>query len=274
MNNALSPDPEPGGLPEVIAPPPIIAAGPPLATEPAPPRPAGPWGFWATLGFSAVIVLAYLAAQLAVVVAWSLFAAATGRGRIGADIAQNGLFLAVTTCVTTPVAFGLTWLFASLRRRPSAADYLGFRPVGVRALAKWTIAMVTLVALSDTLTFLVGRPIVPDFMRQVYRTAGFTPLLWIALMVGAPAAEEPLFRGFLFEGLRHSKLGAPGAIILTALLWSIAHVQYDVYGVASIFAGGLLLGYVRLKTGSLYATMFLHSLMNLIATLEAVWVLR
>jgi hypothetical protein len=38
--------------------------------------------------------------------------------------------------------------------------------------------------------------------------------------------------------------------------------------------GNLFLGYVRLKTGSLYATIFLHGLMNLVATLEVVVVLR
>jgi membrane protease YdiL (CAAX protease family) len=71
-----------------------------------------------------------------------------------------------------------------------------------------------------------------------------------------------------------SRLGAVGAVGLTSLVWALIHVQYDAYGIATIFVTGLLLGYVRLKTGSLYATIFLHGLMNLVATLEVVVVLR
>ena len=51
-------------------------------------------------------------------------------------------------------------------------------------------------------------------------------------------------------------------------------LQYDLYGVATIFVSGLLLGYARLKTGSLYPTLFLHGLMNLIATVEVVVFLK
>ena len=139
---------------------------------------------------------------------------------------------------------------------------------------RWTVALLLFAGLSDFLTDRLDRPIVPDFMQQAYQTAGFLPLLWLTLLVAAPLMEETLFRGFLFRGILHSRLGATGAITTTALLWSLIHVQYDAYGVATIFALGSLLGYARLKTGSLYATMFLHSVSNLLATAEAAWMLR
>ena len=125
-----------------------------------------------------------------------------------------------------------------------------------------------LIALSDALTVWLSRPIVPPFMVEAYRTAGFVPLFWLALIVAAPLAEETLFRGFLFEGIVRSRLGAIGTVILSSLTWALIHMQYELYGIATIFVSGLLLGYVRLKTGSLYATMFLHGLMNLVATIE------
>jgi membrane protease YdiL (CAAX protease family) len=133
---------------------------------------------------------------------------------------------------------------------------------------RWSIGMIVLEILSEGLTRLIGRPLVPESMFDAYKTAGFVPLLWFALMVAAPLAEEVLFRGFLFEGVLHSRLGAKGAIFLSALWWACIHVQYDCYGIATIFVAGLFLGYVRLKTGSILVTMFLHSLMNLIATVE------
>src|SRR5437879_12171172 len=105
-------------------------------------------------------------------------------------------------------------------------------------------------------------------MVEAYETAGFKPLLWLALIVAAPAGEETLFRGFLFEGISHSRLGAAGAIFLGSILWASIHVQHDAYGIAIIFLCGLFLGYVRLKTQSIYPTIFLHGLMNLVALLE------
>ena len=92
----------------------------------------------------------------------------------------------------------------------------------------------------------------------------------LAIVVAAPVSEETLFRGFFFAGVAHSRIGVPGAIILGSLIWALIHLQYDFYGMATIFFSGLLLGYVRFKTGSIYATMFLHGLMNLLATIETV----
>ena len=46
------------------------------------------------------------------------------------------------------------------------------------------------------------------------------------------------------------------------------HQQYDLYGVANVFAAGLLLGYARLRTNSIYSGLLMHALMNLIATIE------
>ena len=182
--------------------------------------------------------------------------------------ASNGLLLAVAAFACVPVVLGLSYLFARIRTGPHAALYLGFRPFQGKTLFRWSIAVLLLVALSDAVTVWLGRPVVPPFMVEAYQTAGFLPLFCLALIVAAPLAEESLFRGFLFEGILHSKLGPTGAVIFSALSWAVIHLQYDLYGIITIFVSGLLLGYVRLKTGSLYATMFLHGLMNLIATVE------
>jgi len=69
-------------------------------------------------------------------------------------------------------------------------------------------------------------------------------------------------------------MGRRGAILLTSLLWSVIHFQYDWYGVASIFASGLLLGYARMKTNSIIPTILMHSLMNLVATIQVAILIR
>ena len=80
-----------------------------------------------------------------------------------------------------------------------------------------------------------------------------------------------MFRGFLFKGLLGSKLGEIGTVLVTAGAWAGIHFQYEAYGKVTVFIFGLLLGYARLRTRSLYTPLYLHSLMNLLATLEAAW---
>ena len=109
---------------------------------------------------------------------------------------------------------------------------------------------------------------------QVYQTAGFPPLLWLAVVVAAPLAEETFFRGFLFKGILHSRLSGAGAVVLTALIWAVIHQQYDLYGVANVFAAGLLFGYARLRTNSIYPCLLMHTLMNLIATIQVATIIQ
>lgn len=228
----------------------------------------GVWGFWATLGLTIVAMIAAVIAQFVALIIWLVATGGLRRGAFPQGASSNGLLLAMATWFAVPVVLGLVFLFARIRTGPDALHYLGFRPVRGRTLLRWSAALLILVVFSDALTVWLGKPISPQFMCDAYRTAGFLPIFWLALLVAAPLTEESLFRGFLFEGLLHSRLGAAGAVVLSAVAWAITHLQYDFYGIATIAVSGLLLGYVRLKSGSVYATLFLHGLMNLIATLE------
>ena len=90
----------------------------------------------------------------------------------------------------------------------------------------------------------------------------------VALLVAAPLFEETFFRGFLFRGFASSFLGVIGTVLVTAGLWALLHVQYDAYGIALVFALGLLLGIARARTGSLWVPIAMHSAANLVATIE------
>jgi len=246
----------------------VALPAPPLTPPKA--RPGGPWGIWPTLGLGAAVAVSFVGTQALVAFFWAIALAVKHQGKLPGGWESSGLLLSVATCASAPVAFGFTWLFAHLRRTLPVADYLGFRKVSLKDSIFWTLALLGLVAASDFLTVRLGKPIVPEFMQHAYWTAGFTPLLWLALLVAAPVTEEALFRGFIFVGVLHSKLGAFGAVIITSSIWALTHVQYDSYGVSTVFVCGLLLGLARLKTQSVSLTMFLHFLMNLIATIETV----
>ena len=107
---------------------------------------------------------------------------------------------------------------------------------------------------------------------------GTTSGLILHLVAGAliaPAAEELLFRGFALTAWRPA-LGDRGAIIRTSILFVLAHVLFvggDSFAQAAslAFVGGvarvpvaLALGWIFVRTGSLWAPIGLHATYNAI----------
>ena len=54
------------------------------------------------------------------------------------------------------------------------------------------------------------------------------------------------------------------------VLWAGLHFQYDWTGILQIFAAGLLLGWVRWRSGSTLLTFLLHAMFNLEGMMETV----
>ena len=92
-------------------------------------------------------------------------------------------------------------------------------------------------------------------------------MISIVFIIGAPIAEELLFRGYLYSQLINTKLGMYGTIIFTSLLWTGLHAQYDFDILISIFFLGLVLGYVRYRHDSVYLAIVIHAIHNIQATI-------
>jgi membrane protease YdiL (CAAX protease family) len=61
-----------------------------------------------------------------------------------------------------------------------------------------------------------------------------------------------------------------GAIVLSSLAWTVLHIQYDLFFLGEVFSIGVLFGYLRYRTGSLWLTILLHGLNNLAATVQTI----
>jgi membrane protease YdiL (CAAX protease family) len=181
---------------------------------------------------------------------------------------SSGLFLASVQLVVLGPVVGLILLFARIRRGITVTEYLCLRNPGCKKIAGWLTVILAYGVLADTVTYFSGRDVVPEFMVRAYETAHFEPLLWLGFVLAAPIMEEALFRGFLFKGIEHSPLGPVGAIIVAALGWSVLHTQYEVFYIAVTFGGGLILGWARFKTQSVYVPILMHVLWNLVATAQ------
>ncbi len=94
-------------------------------------------------------------------------------------------------------------------------------------------------------------------------------LTFISLVVLPPIAEELLFRGFLYEGLKKA-MPPIYAGLLTSVVFAGAHLPEGSSGLfwigfIDIFSLSLVLVYLKQKTKSLWPGIFLHSIKNLVA---------
>ena len=234
-----------------------------------------PWGPWATVGFSLIITAVYLATgiftTLVIVAIDSLVSPQYSLLASTDHLDNDGLLLSIASIATFAICTGLILLFTAIRSRITIRDYLLLKRVPVKVVLRWIAIALVIAIFWDGINLLIGRPIVPDFMRQAYATAGFIPLFWIALVVAAPVLEELFFRGFLFSGLERCWLKIAGTIAVTSVIWAIIHVQYDLWDIFWICIMGILFGIARVRTGSVYMPMILHMFLNLLATIETAY---
>ncbi len=242
-----------------------------------PPRPQH-WGGWATIGLGLVIIIIY-----------SLVQSGVGIFFVVARLAQNpqldifdainglisdGLFISIATILSAAAGTGLVILFVFARRGARLKEYLNLRPVSRASMLQIVAVLAGLLLISIVVGFFWSQTNDSGFTLDALKTSPSPVLFALAVLIFAPLFEEFFFRGFLFKGLQYSGMGAAGAVILTALLWSALHLQYDIAGIVEIFILGLVFGLVRLKTASLYSTLSLHFLWNLAALISAALALR
>jgi hypothetical protein len=152
-----------------------------------------------------------------------------------------------------------------MRKNTIIATYLDLKPVGWKTILILLAVSIAFIVLAGVIGNYAGVEDTSDFQLDMYRTSVWPVLLWIAVVIFAPLFEEVLFRGFLFQGFQHSRVGVIGAIILTTLPWALLHVQYELFHIGSIFVLGLIYGFIRYKTKSLWSTLYMHTFNNLAA---------
>lgn len=227
------------------------------------------WGAWGTFIWAALIGAVFVGAQMAVV---GIYVSSATAGRSDAEAQvflewaiSDGDVLSWATIVSALVCTALTFVAVAFKRGSSIKHALGLYPVDKKSIVAWTLLFIALLIVLDIGTSLLDRPITPDVMRQVYDSADSKLLLFLATVVAAAVFEELFFRGFVMEGFSRSPIGPWGSVVLSAGLWSFVHVQYDAYGIVTVFAIGLFLGAAKLRTGSTFFAMILHALNNAIA---------
>ena len=174
-------------------------------------------------------------------------------------IEDNAMYL---LSVPLQVLF-ISWL---LRRKSiDPVQSLGLNFFDRKALIYAVILWILYFAFASLYGYVFEIEMPSDFFE--YSKAVPVWMISIVFIVGAPIAEELLFRGYLYSQLINTKLGMYGTIIFTSLLWTGLHAQYDFDILISIFFLGLVLGYVRYRHDSVYLAIVIHAIHNIQATI-------
>lgn len=231
------------------------------------------WAFIGTTLWGLLLFGAMFAGQLAVV-AWFLIISGEpiDTGTL-TTLLSNGRIISLSVIMGLPAILIVLWMATRFSRIPFA-DYLALRWPSWRMLAIGIASLVALMMVWEVISHLAGRESSPGFMMDVLKTARADGALWllvIAFCVVAPVTEEFFARGFLYRGWSESFLHPAGAILLSSAVWTMMHMQYNWFFLAQVFSIGLLLGYLRYRSGSTWLTVVLHGFNNLAATIQTIW---
>jgi membrane protease YdiL (CAAX protease family) len=233
-------------------------------------RPPKIWKFWGTALWGLVIFAAMFVGQIAVVAWFVLLRQGPVDLAAAIHVVGGGLTISLSVIMGLPAVLAALWIAIRISGTPFA-EYLALRGTAWRNYLIGAVGLFVLVMGWDLLSRATGREVAPGFMGDVLNSARADGALWllvIAFCVAAPVSEEFFARGFLYRGWSESFLGPVGAIILSSLVWTALHLQYDWFFFGEVFSIGLLLGYLRYRFNSTWLTISVHGLNNLAAVVQ------
>lgn len=168
------------------------------------------------------------------------------------------VLIIIFVCLAIPVL-----LAALIRGRNDWRSAIALKPADRMPSALWLFVFVFAMPVYLFVASYAIRFFYPDF-----RTWFFVPgdlrgmiLSFVAVVIMAPIAEELFFRGWIFTSLRKS-FRASTAVIVTALLFAMAHTDGGLIYPLAVFIPGLAMTFIRQWTGTIRASIGAHALYN------------
>ncbi|HUT77661.1 MAG TPA: type II CAAX endopeptidase family protein [Polyangia bacterium] len=115
----------------------------------------------------------------------------------------------------------------------------------------------------------VALMVMPDLERWGELLDRLTGAGWgslFSMAIVAPLAEEALFRGLVWQGYVR-RYGPRNAVLYSALMFAVWHL--NPLQMPGAFVAGLVLGWLRHRTGSIWPCVWLHALFNGVVVAEA-----
>ena len=181
----------------------------------------------------------------------------------------DGDLLSYSFVVAAPIMAALAANVAVQRGR-TVSEFLALRRVSTGALLRWLVLSAVIMIIGHVTGSLLGRPTVPDWFVELYPTIDNLWLFAFSLIIFGPLLEEILFRGLIIRFWLESPLSHTGVIVLSSLLWTAIHTQYDMFDAFWVFVLGVMLGYSRLSTRSVLTPLVIHAGWNTVAVAQLI----
>ena len=181
------------------------------------------------------------------------------------DLVYNGDLVAQEALWGGAVCTLLILLCVYYWKRQHTTLFLGLKAPHWEHLLIWSGAFIVLGLVIELLAFL-SPSFTTDFMERVIGST--TQLIWLYIGVGimAPVFEEFLLRGLLFGSIRHMA-DEHATVAMTAGVFTLMHMQYDWTVMLLILPMGIVLGYSRSRSGSIWVPIFLHIANNMVSVI-------
>jgi len=164
------------------------------------------------------------------------------------------------------IGIGLVY-FSAKRRKLSFKNDIGLLLPKWKNLIFWAILFFILIVIEEFAYQQFGNETTNSWVGKYY--IGEMVLRSIGIVILAPIAEELVLRGLLYDRIIKTSLNYVGAIVIPAIIFSLAHIQYvENLTFIIIFTDGLFLGLARHFSKSVILTIILHSLANIGAIVE------
>lgn len=179
--------------------------------------------------------------------------------------ATNGDVVAVTALWSGIAGLLILLLFTILWKRDGFREFLGVKPPSLRATLRWLGIFILLGAMLEGLAWL-SPAFRTEFMSKILGSTTDRSMMILGVGIAAPLFEEFLLRGLAYGAFRHA-VDKHVAVALTAGIFTLMHLQYEVMVMLLILPIGVVLGYARANTGSIWVPVLLHVINNLYSVL-------
>lgn len=232
------------------------------------------WAAWqGLLGLFAWVVATFVVGSIVIVAASAL-----GLASLDSDRTSPGILIAATVAGDL-VFVGVPIAFAAITARPRLWHF-GLRRTRFWPTLGWAaLALVGWFAFSAIYQAVVdpkGSQSTADDLG-INRSTALLVLGGFVVIVLAPIVEEFFFRGFIYRTLRNGLVGRMGlgagvalAAVLDGLLFGFVHATNTPLGILPVLAVlGAAFCLVYERTGSLFAVIALHAVVNMLGYLGA-----
>jgi membrane protease YdiL (CAAX protease family) len=165
--------------------------------------------------------------------------------------------LVVVASVYTWRKYGGSW--DRLGFRAPSRSTLGWAAVALLGAFLWSAAYGALIEIFDVDSLRAACD--EQVPGNVQDNVAVLALASVVFVTFAPVCEETFFRGFIFPGL--ARWGVPAAVVVSAALFSVAHLSYKAF--VPIIGIGMIFALAYWKSGNLLTTILAHFAYNCIS---------